>query len=786
MTRRRATTWSGFIAVLLGSSSSMATSSASGPPLALGPRRQPGRQVAAACAAARSRAATSTSPSTSSRSPPALRRGRPSIRPSVYISSDQPAPASATSVAGRARPAHAEHEARPAPHGSARPPASSIGGGWPASRTGPARGQVDAWRPATVANISSERRSLDQHLLQRGAGSWSVGHAGQHQRPPGDPQLHAERGLVDAVPAHVADRARAAGPSAACTTSKKSPPSRPGAGPAGRRCAPRPASVASSAAAAAGRVPAGPTRPARSSDLAQPPGVLVGPLALDRVAQRAGQQHAVDLALDQVVLRALGDRGGAQVLVVAGRSARTRRRRRRPASTWRSPSRPWRRAARGRAARSAPRAAAAGPPAASGATSRSNGASASREQLLDQERVALVVLDEQHADALAGAQAQPPVPKVDRRADVGHAHTPAAGAGSCRAAHMGTILPYLTACCTCGCSVSAAVAASPHSCCVLPLDRLSPVHGLENIVGLIAVVVATSVVARRIGVLSPILLVLVGIGISLHPRRPGDRARPGGGADRRPAAPSCTSRRWRPRFRRSGSTCGRSCCSRSGSCCSPRPRRASSLHALLPQVPLAACFALGAVVAPPDAVAATAVARRIGLPRRIVTVLEGESLLNDATALVTLRVAVAAAVGAGGRRLVDHLDGLDRGRRRRRDRRRRRRRARLLHKRIKNPLIDNALSLLTPWRGVPAGGERSTPPAWSRSWSPGSPRPPDADADVGRVPAADGRLLADGEVPAGGAGLPARRAAAAGAHRPRCDALVLVHSAASAAVVLAW
>jgi Na+/H+ antiporter len=59
-----------------------------------------------------------------------------------------------------------------------------------------------------------------------------------------------------------------------------------------------------------------------------------------------------------------------------------------------------------------------------------------------------------------------------------------------------------------------------------------------------------------------------------------------------------------------------------------------------------AAVALGAVVAPPDAVAATAVARRIGMPRSVVTLLEGESLLNDATALVTLRSAVAA-LGAG-------------------------------------------------------------------------------------------------------------------------------------------
>jgi len=63
---------------------------------------------------------------------------------------------------------------------------------------------------------------------------------------------------------------------------------------------------------------------------------------------------------------------------------------------------------------------------------------------------------------------------------------------------------------------------------------------------------------------------------------------------------------------------------------------------VMPGLPWPAAVALGAVVSPPDAVAATAVARRIGMPRKVVTLLEGESLLNDATALVTLRSAVAA------------------------------------------------------------------------------------------------------------------------------------------------
>lgn len=63
---------------------------------------------------------------------------------------------------------------------------------------------------------------------------------------------------------------------------------------------------------------------------------------------------------------------------------------------------------------------------------------------------------------------------------------------------------------------------------------------------------------------------------------------------------------------------------------------------VVPGVSLAAALALGAVVAPPDAVAATAVARRVGMPRRIVTILEGESLVNDAAALVALSSASAA------------------------------------------------------------------------------------------------------------------------------------------------
>lgn len=117
---------------------------------------------------------------------------------------------------------------------------------------------------------------------------------------------------------------------------------------------------------------------------------------------------------------------------------------------------------------------------------------------------------------------------------------------------------------------------------------------------------------------------------------------------------------------------------------------------IVPGIPLAAGFALGAVVAPPDAVAATAVARRVGMPRRIVRILEGESLLNDAAALVGLRTAIAAIAGAvslgevggdfllaaGGGAVVGLLVGWA---------------ANLLRRRLTDPVADTAWSFVIPF-----------------------------------------------------------------------------------------
>src|SRR5437867_8641952 len=118
-------------------------------------------------------------------------------------------------------------------------------------------------------------------------------------------------------------------------------------------------------------------------------------------------------------------------------------------------------------------------------------------------------------------------------------------------------------------------------------------------------------------------------------------------------------------------------------------------HRAIPELPWAAAFALGAVVSPPDVAAATAFLRRLPLPRRVVTILEGESMINDAAAIVAYRMAVAAAVtgafsftqasgrfllvGAGGIAVglaVAWLLGL-------------------VRRRIHDPEVENTISLLT-------------------------------------------------------------------------------------------
>ena len=125
-------------------------------------------------------------------------------------------------------------------------------------------------------------------------------------------------------------------------------------------------------------------------------------------------------------------------------------------------------------------------------------------------------------------------------------------------------------------------------------------------------------------------------------------------------------------------------------------------HALIDGLPWAAAFALGAIVAPTDPLAAIEVGRRVGLPRRLATILEGESLINDGSALVIYRVAVAAVGGAfsltdaGARFVLGAAGGIAIG---------------LavgwviaeIRKRLDDPLVETTISILTGYAAyVPA------------------------------------------------------------------------------------
>ena len=211
----------------------------------------------------------------------------------------------------------------------------------------------------------------------------------------------------------------------------------------------------------------------------------------------------------------------------------------------------------------------------------------------------------------------------------------------------------------------------------------------------VAVVVAGSLLARRFSVPVPVVLVLAGLGYALLPGRnveldPDvvffvvipplpyaaaiDASLVDIRANRRPIASLSVGLVLATAFAVGG-----------------------VLEAVVPVVPIAVALALGAAVAPPDPIAALAVARRAGLPPRLLTLVEGEGLLNDATALTMYQVAVAAATGAGfsllhasGQFALAALGGVVTGlavawl-------------ARQLYRRLDDPLLETAMSLATPF-----------------------------------------------------------------------------------------
>src|ERR1700730_17619767 len=166
-------------------------------------------------------------------------------------------------------------------------------------------------------------------------------------------------------------------------------------------------------------------------------------------------------------------------------------------------------------------------------------------------------------------------------------------------------------------------------------------HQAEIIVLLFAAVAALVVVARKLGLPYPVVLVLAGLALSFIPHLPEVKLDPNLvfffflPPLIYPAALFTSWRDFRRNLRpllllaiglglfTTGAICG-------------------AAHALIPGLLWVAAFALGAIVSPPDAVAATSVIRRLSVPRRIEAILEGESLVNDATALVALQFAVAA------------------------------------------------------------------------------------------------------------------------------------------------
>ena len=118
---------------------------------------------------------------------------------------------------------------------------------------------------------------------------------------------------------------------------------------------------------------------------------------------------------------------------------------------------------------------------------------------------------------------------------------------------------------------------------------------------------------------------------------------------------------------------------------------------LVPGMPWAAAFVLGAIVSPPDAVAATAVTQRLRVPKRVITILEGESLVNDASALVAYRVAVFAVVtggfsltGAAGQFFVAAVGGIAVGLAAGMI-------AAWIHPRVRDPSVETMFNLLTPY-----------------------------------------------------------------------------------------
>ncbi len=169
---------------------------------------------------------------------------------------------------------------------------------------------------------------------------------------------------------------------------------------------------------------------------------------------------------------------------------------------------------------------------------------------------------------------------------------------------------------------------------------------LEGIVALVLAAVALAAVARRVGAPYPVFLALGGVFLAFLPGEPSFTVPPelalalflapvllDAAYD---ASPRDLKDNWAPLIGLVVFAVGLTTIA-----------VAVVVRALVPAMPWAPAIALGAIVAPPDAAAATAVLRHLRPPQRILTILEGESLLNDASALLIYRLAVGAVIADG-------------------------------------------------------------------------------------------------------------------------------------------
>jgi len=173
---------------------------------------------------------------------------------------------------------------------------------------------------------------------------------------------------------------------------------------------------------------------------------------------------------------------------------------------------------------------------------------------------------------------------------------------------------------------------------------MSTLQLVETVVMLLTAVLALTTVARRLVIPYPILLVVGGLAIALVPGLPVVRLDP----DLVFLVflpPVLWSAAYFTSLRDFHANVRPISLLAVGLVVATTAAVAAVARAILPGLGWPAALALGAIVSPPDAVAATTIARRLSIPRRVITVLEGESLVNDATALVLYRAAVAIMVG---------------------------------------------------------------------------------------------------------------------------------------------